>query len=96
MLNDVIMLSGRFGVGKDFIAEQLVNTLGYTRISFADALKEEVAEQHGISVEELSANKSRYRADLQRIGAEHRAECLSYWIKKWNTKRLKEIGRAHV
>lgn len=44
----VIAVSGWKGSGKDTMAEYLVNDYGYTRVAFADVLKEMVAEQYNI------------------------------------------------
>ena len=49
----VILLSGFAGSGKDTLAAPMIKELGYTRIALADALKDEVAEQYGISRQSL-------------------------------------------
>jgi len=49
----LIGLSGPAGVGKDTIADYLVETHSFTKFSFSDALYREVSEAFGIPVEEL-------------------------------------------
>ena len=44
----VVAVSGWKGSGKDTMADYLVDEYGYTRIAFADVLKEMVAEQYDI------------------------------------------------
>lgn len=50
----IIFLSGKAGAGKDEFAKVAVEKFGFTRVAFADALKEEVEEfcvEHGIDYE---------------------------------------------
>jgi len=43
----IVWLSGWAGAGKDTIAAILCNKYGYTRVAFADSLKDIVADTHG-------------------------------------------------
>jgi len=52
-MKHIIGLVGAKGAGKDTAALTLVEEYGYTRIGFADALYEEVAEAFGVPVELL-------------------------------------------
>lgn len=47
----VIALSGWKGSGKDTVADYLVREHGFIRVSFADALKEMVAQQYDVPLE---------------------------------------------
>jgi hypothetical protein len=49
----LIGLLGAKGSGKDTLAQFLIERLGFVRISFADALYQEVAQAYGVSVEFL-------------------------------------------
>lgn len=55
----LIGLSGPAGVGKDTIADYLVETHGFTKFSFSDALYREVSEAFGIPVEELQRRETK-------------------------------------
>ncbi len=66
-------LTGRMVTGKDTRADVLCQLLpGTMRLSFATALKVEVAERHGISPLELERDKASYRSELQEVGEEGR------------------------
>ena len=52
------------------------------RYAFADALKQEVADKHGITIEELNKNKEKYRIELQETGVKHRDIEKGHWIDK--------------
>ena len=56
----VIGLTAPAGSGKDTvfdIIEELMDSKTVVRVAFGDAVKEEVAEQHGVSIEEVEENK---------------------------------------
>lgn len=75
-----ICFIGYAGNGKTFLANTLVENLGYVRMSFAAPVKEIAVEIHNtqarfldkppITREELEANKKRYRKLLQVTGTE--------------------------
>ncbi len=48
--NVVIGMLGKRGAGKDTVADYLVEKHGFTRIAFADKLRQEVAEKYGVPV----------------------------------------------
>lgn len=82
---NTIFLLGEMTAGKDYVGQVLIN-IGYTRIAFADALKEEVAAMHNITVAELNANKAKYRKELQAHGAARRRENINYWVDRFDEK----------
>lgn len=47
----LIILSGKAGSGKDSAADYLVQNKNYTRVAFADALKEYCSSKYGIHIE---------------------------------------------
>src|SRR5262245_23947364 len=83
ILPKTIFLTAKMGVGKDWVAAQLVEQAGFTRLAFADALKAEVAEHLGISLAELAARKAEFRPLLQNWGVERREADPMYWVRRW-------------
>jgi len=49
----IVMLSGWAGSGKDTLAKQMIDEISYSRVAFADVLKDMVAEQYDITRESL-------------------------------------------
>lgn len=78
---NLIGIVGKKRSGKDTFASVLVEH-GWKRAAFADALKEELAEWLGVSVEDIELRKEAFRAALQERGARMRRDDPEYWIKK--------------
>jgi len=83
----IIAISGKMRSGKDTFADSFIPTAAgmgydYSRVGFADTLKIEVAEELGITVEELTARKDELRELLIVHGAKRRLEDILYWVKK--------------
>ena len=95
-LPERIVLKGQMGAGKDFIGQVLVSHAGYTRFALADAVKEEVATRHGISLAELNLRKGEFRAELQGVGGGRRGEDPNYWINQLQEKLRAHPGRAVI
>jgi hypothetical protein len=53
----LIGLTGKKGVGKDTVGQYLVSNYRFTKIAFADPLKQAVANLFGISIEEVDVWK---------------------------------------
>ncbi len=82
----IVGLHGLPRVGKDTLANHLVEKFGFFRVAFADALYQEVAECFGVTVEELQSNEWKtipqdrlmtwkaqdpvYRANMKRLGVD--------------------------
>ncbi len=92
VLPDTIYLAAKMGCGKDYVAQQLVSMAGFTKVAFADALKEEVADRAGVTVAHIESNKAEYRAELQRWGGVRRAEDVDYWVKRFAERRASVSG----
>lgn len=95
-LPDNIFLTAKMAAGKDFVASFLIREAGFTRLAFADALKEEAAAHLGITVEELNARKSEFRPILQNWGVGKRGADQDYWVKEWAIRRAAITGPVVV
>lgn len=82
-MNDPICfaLMGAMGAGKSTLAGYFRSAYGYEVKSFATPLKEAVAREAGITLEELRDNKAKYRSTLQEVGERGRAADANYWVK---------------
>ena len=85
-----IALVGQPGSGKSSIADALVRLVGGERLSFAGALKDEVAEALGYAGMLYDfhrarmndpATKDEYRSVLQAWGSFRRAQDEDYWVR---------------
>lgn len=79
----VIALIGPMRSGKDTIFEELnrANAFGgVKRIAFADAVKQSLGDQLGISVREVEARKHKLRPELQKLGKEKREQNPDHWV----------------
>lgn len=75
-------VSGKAGAGKSALADKIIEELRHhgiqaKRISFADALKEEVRELFGVEKSDPGG-----REKLLEWGQKRRDEDLNYWVKK--------------
>lgn len=85
----LVGFSGYSQSGKDTAAAALFPR--YTRRAFADALKREYAEAHGITVAELERDKEKHRPGLVELGRRRREEDPDYWIKRLDLTGLSDI-----
>lgn len=58
----ILLLSGDPGSGKDTVAEFMVAEFGFTRLAFADVLKQQVAELTGIPLDTFNDRTLKDRA----------------------------------
>ena len=61
----VIGFTGRKGTGKDTAAQYFVDKYGFTRVAYADVLKEAAAELFDIPVEYMDRYKNNNRARIR-------------------------------
>ena len=99
----LIGITGYKQSGKDTLAREIMYRMAprfSVRHSFADALKREVADALGISVDEIERNKALFRPILQWWGTDWRRNMFgaNYWINKWEERLLKlqELHRPAV
>ena len=95
-LPKLVLLKGKMCAGKDFIGDVLVRKAYYKRFALADPLKQEVADRHGITVEELNRRKSEFRSELQAYGQSQREKDPLHWVKKLVASVGAHKGRAVV
>lgn len=83
MAEKIIIFSGKQYSGKDTAAKILMEELkGYKRCAMGDIIKIEYAKQNNISVEEIEANKPKYRQGLIDLGNWGRRQSPDYWLEK--------------
>lgn len=86
-MRQILAISGKMRSGKDTFAKLFLEAaaeagIPFTRSAFADALKNEVAEMHGTTYDEIEANKDHWRPLLIEHGQKRRAEDELYWVKR--------------
>ena len=83
MANKIITFSGKQYSGKDTAAKILMEALpDYRRCAMGDIIKIEYGKQHGLTYEEIEANKTQYRQGLIELGNWGRQQSPDYWLKK--------------
>lgn len=87
-MGSILAISGKQRTGKDTLAKMLLEKLSafnFQIIGFADSLKEVVAKQHNITVDELNDLKNSdpcWRKVLIQTSKFYRATDELYWVKK--------------
>lgn len=79
----LIAISGKQYSGKDLLAGLLMERLpGFKKVPLALAIKQEFAKRHGLTLDEIEANKAQYRPGLIELGNWGRAQDPDYWLKQ--------------
>lgn len=100
----IIMISGYQGSGKDTIGRNLTTYYGFTRLAFADMLKDEVADQYKINralMDTLEGKAEPYdetrtvRDILLEHGQLRRNQDQNYWCNAVMEK-IKGLGRVVI
>lgn len=79
----IIAISGKQYSGKDLLAQLLMDCLpDFRKVPIAQAIKQEYARRHDLTLEEIEANKAHYRPDLIALGDWGRAQDPDYWLKQ--------------
>jgi len=92
-------IAGKKRSGKDTVCKLIQELIPHRRIeklAFADALKKELADATGQTVEFINNNKEIFRAGLQWWGTEFRRGLFGdkYWIQKWLDGVVKMDGNV--
>ena len=79
----IIIFSGKQYSGKDTAAKILMEAMpDFRRCAMGDIIKMEYAREHNITVEEIEANKPKYRQGLIDLGNWGRLQNPDYWLEK--------------
>lgn len=95
----IIGFAGKKQSGKDYalkILQQLYPSTDFIRISFADAVKQEIAFACSTTVNNIELNKEKFRPILQWWGTDFRRNMVDkdYWTKQW-LKKVNYIMDKH-
>jgi phosphomevalonate kinase len=79
----LIGISGKQYAGKDVLADLLLARLpDFEKIPLALAIKQVYAQQHGLTLAEIEAQKAKHRPGLIALGDWGRAQDPDYWLKQ--------------
>lgn len=79
----IIGISGKQFAGKDVLTRLLLARLPhFQQIPLALAIKQAYAQQHGLTLEDIEANKPQHRPGLITLGDWGRAQDPDYWLKQ--------------
>ena len=79
----LIIFSGKQYSGKDTAAKILMEAMpNFRRCAMGDIIKIEYAKKHGLTYEEIEANKADYRQGLIDLGNWGRQQSPNYWLEK--------------
>ncbi len=83
MADKIIIFSGKQYSGKDTAAKIMLDKMpNFHRCAMGDIIKLTYGAQHGLTFEQIEANKSQYRAGLIELGNWGRDQDPDYWLKK--------------
>lgn len=83
MANRIIFFSGKQYSGKDTAAKIMLDSMpDFHRCAMGDIIKITYGQKHGLTYEQIEANKSKYRAGLIELGNWGRSQDADYWLKK--------------
>lgn len=102
----IIAISGKTGVGKTTLANHLAAMLPGTVLSFANPLKDEVAQGYNVprahldsqehKARELRSTGQTIRSILQNHGQMRRDESPGYWVRKMSEKIGQTSGHVII
>ena len=82
MAKKIIIFSGKQYSGKDTAAKILLDVMpDFRRCAMGDIIKIEYGKQHGLTYEEIEANKVQYRQGLIDLGNWGRQQSPDYWLE---------------
>ncbi len=83
MANRIIFFSGKQYSGKDTAAKIMLDSMpDFHRCAMGDIIKITYGQKHGLTYEQIEADKSKYRAGLIELGNWGRSQDADYWLKK--------------
>jgi phosphomevalonate kinase len=80
---EIIGISGKQYAGKDVLTRLIIAKYPeFKQIPLAQAIKQQYANQHGLTLEEIEAYKAEHRPGLIDLGDWGRAQDPDYWLKQ--------------
>lgn len=79
---NLIAVSGKQYAGKDLLTRMLLTALpDFRQVPIAQAIKTVYARRHGLTLQELEAQKAQHRPGLIALGDWGRAQDPDYWLR---------------
>lgn len=83
MAQRIIIFSGKQYSGKDTLAAIMLEKMPeFRRFAMGDIIKLTYGAQHGLTLNEIEADKSKYRPGLIKLGNWGRSQSPDYWLEK--------------
>lgn len=94
----ILLLSGKRGVGKDYIADYLVSKYNFSKMSLAEQVKIEYCKLNGVDYSEMldRNKKEKHRKKIIELAEGKKKEDLHYWCKILQTVITGNVDKHFV